>query len=264
MRPLFAAGVLLTACASFDSSDSSASDAGVEGATPDAGADSSALPARGCPKPVPPTMGCYDFDEGAAPTGVVNNGALDLDTSQFWSPPRSLLVTTKGAPSVTEAYFTHAIGGAPKNVVVDQRIRVTRQLPETEIGSIQVRGADRFYAALFVLKGSTLELLDGTYLTNGSLIDTVRHDLGTIRTEEWIQVTVRLELDGFTGANPQRTLSAEVDGVSKVTASGGAPGAGTNLNPTQTVVALGISYAGITPETPRRLNVDDAIITWTP
>jgi hypothetical protein len=218
----------------------------------------------GCQKPAPANTFCLDFDEGTvAPSGPQQGGAFAFDETLRWSPPRSLAVSTNATPDMSKwAQLEHAIGGAPKTLAFDARINVG-SFPETEIGEIDVRSAEFYYAVILVVEGTALTLHEGTWLST-SVVGEAKHPLGSIRVGEWARVTIELELADFSTTNARRKLVVRVDDQMKLTADGAAPGTpGILMPPQQTVCRFGITYASVDPTTPRKLNVDDVNVAWT-
>jgi hypothetical protein len=267
----------LAACSSFDDATADANDAmpGTDatpdatdvdagGPVPDGGADADAGPPRGCPTPLPANTQCWDFDEGSAPSGPSKEGSFALDESTSWSAQRSLRLTTSGNQAATPAwaYLQQPIAGVPTSLVIDQRVRIGT-VPSTEMGQIRVTSSDRVYAATLVIIGSSLSLVDGIYVpANGTPISPlVSRSLGTLQPDEWHHVVVTFDFMGVPGASSQRRLRGSVDGIESVDET--APAGLETFTPTQTLVWAGITLTSAMQETPRSMNLDDVLVTWT-
>lgn len=275
-RALGVAGVLgasvafmATACTSFSeptaSPDAGATDdAGgtTDGAVGDATGDDGGV-ARGCPATLPPNSVCFDFSGPSVPNGDQSNGDFALDPAEPWSAPSSLAASTTSNAGGAYAYLSQTIAGVPKKVSFDQYVRVS-SMPTTEIGEISVRGPARYYAILFNLTGNNLEVYDSIHDIGGGPISGVAYQLGTIPTDVWVRLTLEVELAGFDTASPRRKLTAKVDGLTKLTDDGPVPGLVDPLGATETRVEIGITWAGEEPSVPRKMNVDDVRIDWTP
>lgn len=268
-------GLLLAGCSSFEAAPATPADGGGP-PPPDAGADggSDANPAAGgCPKPLPSTMVCWDFDDGALPGGMQKNGAFALDDRMPYSPPHALLATTEPLVSGTEGWAalvqTFAFAGAPRSVTLDQRVRAPSE-DVVEIGEIKVQGkiAGDYYTAHFKLDHGSLEVIEQTYNAN-SIVDgaDMPHQLKSVVLDTWIHLVMRVDLIDFPGTTATRHIVVTVDDGPPSVDSTDGQGLDTLTEPDQLLVYAGLSYVGAYgggPEAARQVGVDDVRISWAP
>lgn len=182
--------VALVACGSFDAAtDAPTADGGAN--ANDGGGSGEGAAKTGCPEPAAPNTMCWDFDDGALPTGSTKLGDFAFDTSSFVSPSRALAVSTRDVPMPDEGWarLEHVVAGAPKSITLEQQLRI-KPAGYVELSDIVVRGDGSYYRVFFVFDDGAFEVIEATFVNNDTPAYQKRA-LGSIASDAFHSLSLR-------------------------------------------------------------------------